>query len=443
MNSAGRVEWWRTDSAPVKVARFPAAAAEVMPEGTGSRAPFRALMAFTFVLMLAPQTFVPALAPLRLGLLTAAIGIASHLVDRFASRRPIMKITPEIVAMACLVAWAVLTIPMSYWPGGSLSFLLDVYFKTLAIFCLLSNVVNTRARLRKVAWGLALMAVPLAASGVHEYLAGHFLDAGPVKRIMSYEAPLTSNPNDLALILNLILPLTVALALAQKAWRWRLLLLGCAALDAVVVILTFSRAGFISLATTSVIYSTKLLRRPERGWAIAALILLLLCTPFLPEGYLDRLSTITDIDSDPTGSAQERWGDTLAALRFVSENPIVGAGVGMNILAMNEARGAHWKEVHNVYLEYAVDLGLPGLILFLAILAGCFRSAALVRRRTADSPAIRDLFLLAEGIQVSLAVFAVAAVFHPVAYHFYFYYMAGLALAARATWEGEMHGVTP
>jgi len=136
-------------------------------------------------------------------------------------------------------------------------------------------------------------------------------------------------------------------------------------------------------------------------------------------------------------------GDTLAALRFVSENPIVGAGVGMNILAMNDVRGARWKEVHNVYLEYAVDLGLPGLILFLAILAGCFRSVALVRRRTAGSPRCGICSCSPRGSRSVLRAFVVAAVFHPVAYHFYFYYMAGLALAARATWEGEMHGVTP
>jgi O-antigen ligase len=312
-----------------------------------------------------------------------------------------------------------------------------MYLKTLAIFWLLGNVVNTRPRLRLVAWGLALMAVPLAVFGVHEYLAGRFLDGGPVKRIMSYDAPLTQNPNDLALMLNLILPVTLALALLQDATVPRLLLLGCAALDAVAVILTFSRAGFICLAMTAVITFARLVSRPGRTWAIAALAMVLLCAPLLPSGYLERLATITDIGSDPTGSAQERWGDTLAAVRLVSRSPIIGAGAGMNILALNEARGAIWKKVHNVYLEYAVDLGLPGLLLFLAILGGCFRSTALVMRRTADRPAWRDLFLLAEGIQVSLAVFAVAALFHPVAYHFYFYYMAGLALAARAVCEAE------
>ncbi len=440
MSAAARAEWWRAEIVPAGATLPRQMAPGARPKAAGSAVPFWALMTFTFVLLLAPQAFVPALAPLRLGLLTAALAITTWLIDRFSCGQPIMRIAPEPVAAACLVAWALLTVPWSYWPGGSLAFLLDVYLKTLAIFWLLGQVVNTRPRLRLVAWGLALMALPLAVYGIHEYLAGRFIDGGPVKRILSYDAPLTQNPNDLALMLNLILPPTLALALLQGAPLPRLLLLGCAALDAVAVILTFSRAGFICLALTGVIYFVRLVRRPGRVWAIAALLLALACAPLLPSGYLDRLATITDIGSDPTGSAQERWGDTLAAVRLVSGSPIIGAGAGMNILALNEARGAIWKKVHNVYLEYAVDLGLPGLLLFLAILAGSFRATALVMKRTAGRPAWRDLFLLAEGIQASLAVFAVAAMFHPVAYHFYFYYMAGLALAARAVCEAEAQG---
>src|SRR5439155_408338 len=258
------------------------------------------------------------------------------------------------------------------------------------IFVLLCNAVSTRSRLRLAIRGLVVMAVPLAAFGVHEYLAGSFMDTGAVKRIQSYEAPLTSNPNDLALMLNLILPLTLALALAQSGTLPRLLLLGCAGLDAAAVILTFSRAGFICLAATSVIYFVRLLRRPERGWAIAALCLALAAVPCLPAGYLERLSTITHIESDPTGSAQERRDDTLAALRLVSRSPIVGVGIGENILALNEIRGASWKKVHNVYLEYATDLGVPGLILFLVVLVGSVRSEALraVREALRSGPGI-------------------------------------------------------
>jgi hypothetical protein len=314
-----------------------------------------------------------------------------------------------------------------------MEFLLNGYFKTLAIFWLLCNSLGTRSRLLLAVRGLALMAVPLAAFGVHEYAAGRFVDDGSVNRIQSYEAPLTSNPNDLALMLNLLLPLTIALALAQRTAWSRLLLLGCAGLDAATIVLTFSRAGFLCLASTGLIYFVKLVRRPERGWAIAALAVAVLAFPCLPSAYLDRLGTITRVDADPTGSAQERRDDTLAAIHLVARNPIVGAGVGMNILALNEFRGASWKKVHNVYLEYATDLGLPGLILFLVVLAGSLRAAGTAMRRAAGIPAARSLFLLAEGIQVSLVAFAIAALFHPVAYQFYFYYMAGLALAVRTS----------
>jgi hypothetical protein len=36
---------------------------------------------------------------------------------------------------------------------------------------------------------------------------------------------------------------------------------------------------------------------------------------------------------------------------------------------------------------------------------------------------------VAESVQITLASFAVAALFYPVAYHFYFFLIAGLALA--------------
>jgi hypothetical protein len=57
-----------------------------------------------------------------------------------------------------------------------------------------------------------------------------------------------------------------------------------------------------------------------------------------------------------------------------------------------------------------------------------------VQRDSREISAFRDLFYLAEGIQLSLLAFAVAAFFHPVGYHVYFYYLAGLAVALKNVW---------
>ena len=436
-------EWWRPDIARQRRDR----SGTIAVEGSGPREsalPFWGLMTFTFILLLAPQTFFPVLAPVRIALCTAAVATAAYLCDRFIRRQPVTILTREMRLTAGLAGWAIVTLPLSYWPGGSLAFLLGVYGKTLVVFWLLCNTVTSRRRLRQVAWGLSLMSAPLAATGVKHFLSASFLSPGDaVKRIVGYEAPLTENPNDLALMLNLILPFSLALFLMHRQRGVRALLLSIMLLNVMAVILTFSRAGFLTLAMIVGMCLWKLRRRPERVWAAAALALGILCVPFLPSGYVERVGTIMDINADPTGSAQARWNDTLAALHFVARNPIIGSGVGANVLALNAERGEAWKAVHNAYLEYAVELGIPGLVLFLLLLVGCITSATGVRQRSAPLPAFRDLSCLAEGIQISLSGFAVAALFHPVGYQFYFYYLAGFAVATRAVFQAEMRQVIP
>ena len=445
-----RAEWWRPDVAVDRGDRGEAPTA-ADSQISDSAIPFGAMMTFTFILLLAPQLYFPSLEPFHIALLTGGFAIAAHLFDTFIHRRPI-PLSPEIRIAACLVAWAIVTVPLSYSPGGSVSLLLGVYLKSLAIFWLLSDIVTTLSRLHLVAWALTLMTVPLAATALDNFNAGTFirnldgsLPPGADPRIIGYNAPLTGNPNGLAEVLNLILPLSLALfSIARRTWV-RAVLLAVIALDVIAVVVTFSRSGFLALATIFAMYLWKLRKRPEGGWAVVALVIALVCiTPLFPSNYWDRVSTITNKDSDPTSSAQHRWRDMVAAANFVVKNPIVGAGVGMNSLALYEERGPYrdyynqkWMEVHNVYLVYAVELGIPGLVLFLMLFAGCMKSTMSVQARSAGVPALRELFYLAEGIQISLIAYAVTALFDPSAYSFYFYYFAGLAVAVRAAYEAE------
>jgi len=151
----------------------------------------------------------------------------------------------------------------------------------------------------------------------------------------------------------------------------------------------------------------------------------------LPASYSHRLTTITDIDSDEIGSSQARRELAIAALRIILSNPVLGTGIGTDTLALNEQIGPSWHAVHIVYLQYGVDLGLPGLGLFLALFATCLASASAARRAPGRSRNARAVAHLGEATWTSLIAFGVAALFHPVAYHFYFYYLAGLATACR------------
>ena len=146
MTSPGQGEWWRPEIALAPGVRVGAPVPANAAEAT-SPLPFWALMAFTFVLLLAPQNYVPILATFRLALVVAAVAIGTHVYDRLRRGQPLTILSPEIRTTGWLLGWSLATLPFSYWPGGSVAMLLDLYLKTLAIFLLIGNTVNSVRRL--------------------------------------------------------------------------------------------------------------------------------------------------------------------------------------------------------------------------------------------------------------------------------------------------------
>jgi putative inorganic carbon (hco3(-)) transporter len=423
VNPSASSAWWRPR------AEAPAATGTSRAAEQAAPAAFWATVAFTVILVVSPQTWLPVLGTLRIALLAAAVALVAWVVDRATRGRPMSILPAEMALAGALLGWSVLTIPLSIWPGGSVQLLVGLYAKTLVLFWMLANIVTTPRRLRIVAWTLVATAALPALTGIRNYLSGAFVYGA--SRIAGFEAPLTGNPNDLALFLNMVLPFAIALFLGARSAPVRWALLAVIALDVVAIIATFSRAGFLTLVVVGVASAARLLPRAGAGAVAGVALVLVLALASLPEGYGARIGTILDSDADHTQSAQTRWDDSVTGARLMLERPLVGVGLGMSMLALNEARGAQWSELHNVYLQYGVDLGLPGLVLFLLLVVGAIRAARVAERRATRAGA-GEFARLAAAIEISLVSFAVAALFYPVAYHFYFYYLAALAIAARA-----------
>src|SRR5262245_40645738 len=131
-NRGPSIEWWRTgspqeQSPEEQSAQEPSPSAGASPAaaepaagrratrafGTerDSRGAFWGVMAFTFVLLIAPQTILPVLAPLRLAFLSAVGSAAALLVHRFSRRQPLVVVTREMWIAGTLAAWAALIVP--------------------------------------------------------------------------------------------------------------------------------------------------------------------------------------------------------------------------------------------------------------------------------------------------------------------------------------------
>lgn len=434
--SAAGTIWWRPEQ------RAAVALAPRVPAHQG-RVAFNALVAFTGILLLTPQTVIPVLKTLRIALAAGGLAIGAHVFDATLRRRPVLPAAPEVVTALALLAWAVFTVPFSYWPGGSVALLSDQYVKALVFFWLIAALVTSRARLRIFGWALVLCSIPLALTALTHFGSGTFVtsSAAPLQRIGGI-AGLTGNPNDLALTLNLVIPITGALLFTSRGLLPRAVAVMSLLLSVPAVIVTFSRAGFLTICAIAIASVLCFVKR--RATVPAAAVLVVACgvLPFLPAGYLERLNTITDIEADRTGSATGRWSDYQLSLQIVAQNPIVGVGLGQDILALDQIRlRPTWRNVHNAYLEYAVDLGVPGLLMFLALLVASLRSARRVEVRASREPSLADLSIIASGVRIALLAFVVAAFFYPVAYQFYFFCVAGLAVALTRVCRSELEQV--
>lgn len=89
------------------------------------------------------------------------------------------------------------------------------------------------------------------------------------------------------------------------------------------------------------------------------------------------------------GSAVARLLTILFALNYIVNHPLIGIGMGNYKYAQpgadTDTSGASFASAHNTYLELGVELGLPGLIIFLMILYSFLKQAAVLVQASVGS----------------------------------------------------------
>ena len=186
------------------------------------------------------------------------------------------------------------------------------------------------------------------------------------------------HPNIMASAMVLLLPLPLALlasplADAGRPVRYRLLLRGVLAvavlLMGVVLLLTKSRGGYVAAAVGVL---ALLWLSGRRGLALALLLVCVVIGVWLVSygGNVETMVDLVDRTADPATLAF-RLNVWRVALWMMADFPFTGVGMG----TFNEVGALLYPfyetqnpGAHNVYLQAGVDLGLPGLIAYLAFL---------------------------------------------------------------------------
>ena len=240
-------------------------------------------------------------------------------------------------------------------------------------------------------------------------------------------APLTNNPNDLALFLNITLPMIWGLYKTSHYRIARLICLSAMALGTLAIIFTFSRGGILTLFIMGAVW----LRREARISGLSAVLIIgviaVLMLAVTPAGYTDRVLSIIDPSKDETGSSAQRIDLMDQAFNDMISHPL-GTGIGMNHLSGQKAESGRLM-VHNVFLQVGMELGVAGLVAYLLLLWKSMKGLSRITDRT--HPSNGAVVAFAGAVQLALLGYCVEALFHPVAYLFYVYYLVGMALAVK------------
>ncbi|MEG0780573.1 MAG: O-antigen ligase family protein, partial [Oscillospiraceae bacterium] len=297
-------------------------------------------------------------------------------------RLDVAAIGPYPVLLAATVALAV---PLSAYPGLSGRFLLYHLTCMLCVVVTVSAVRHTEDLVR-LAGGAAIGVLTSSAYAflqriqgveVNESYVDMTLNAGMPGRVFSF----FDNPNAFAEVLIFLLPLVVALVLCSKRWYSRLAAAGIFALGVGALLMTYSRASWVGLALSAAVFV--FLWNPK---LIPGLVLLaVVAVPFLPDTILNRILTITNLNDSSTSS---RFPLYEAAINLIQERPVTGAGLGTDAVRqfiksnnLYHAR-APFVHAHNIYLQIWGELGIVGLLSFVATLLWGYQSAAAAVKHT-------------------------------------------------------------
>jgi len=319
------------------------------------------------------------------------------------------------------------------------------FVKVVLLFIFVVLILRKRIHIDTLVWAIVLSVSSYAAmEGVK------FILSGGGHRIAG-RAGIIEDRNDLAVAINMCLPLVVYLTSVTKNrivrnGLWVLLVLGI-----VGVVGTYSRGGFIGLAILG--FAVWLTSRYKLALALAAVVALPIAYQLAPEDWRNRQSTISTAAEEDSSFIGRLWAWKVSSL-IAADDPLTGGGFGAvtDPVLWNRYAPATpdfgpiatppippWlapKAAHNIYFQVLGDHGWVGLAIFLSMLWTCFITNLRNIRRAREA-GVGWYQHLARAINLSLVGYGITGANVSLAYFDLLYAIIGL-VTVMTVWRDEL-----
>lgn len=375
----------------------------------------------------------PVLALFRPAALLGALAVLLFFADGASIRRLRWVLGPTTRYVTAFLIWIALSVPIALVRSTSFDLLFGNFIKTFLMFLVIAAGVRGVRDVERLTLTYLASATIYAAVILSRFNLGDG-DSWRLGDLYYYDA------NDFATLVVTAIPIALYTIHRARVTSQRLLGVVALALLTVSFVHSGSRGGFLALIAVVLFFNVGYHAIALRWRVTATLLVTIVLLGTATDRYWKQMGTITS-DAD-----YNRFDDTgrlkiwQRGIGYMLQYPVFGVGAGnfnaaegrLSDYAQNRRHGVRWNAAHNSYIQVGAELGIPGLLMFVGMIATAFAALRRSTRRGASSAGQE----LAQALAAALVGFVAGAMFLSLAYSEILFTLLALAIALRKVTGG-------
>ena len=386
----------------------------------------------------------PVLLPLKPTFVAAALAVCLYVIQQSGRRRVGLLRSRTTTCLLLLLLWAALSVPAALNQGVAFHFVTDSFVKTVLMCVVLAGSVRSFRDVERLMLVYFVVTVVYAAVVLSRFQLN--AEDWRLNHLYTYDS------NDFATLIASAMPLGLYFVLAQRRPLLRALAIVGLVVLAVGQIRSASRGGFLALLAVAAFVLLRFTTLPARSRLVGLVVILAVIFTTATDRYWIQMQTILNPNQDYNATSDAgRIKTWERGLTYLAGYPVLGVGVNnfpvaegtISPLARRQERGigVRWGAAHNSFIQVGAELGIPGLLLFVGVIASAFASLARVARNARRTgPAGIGVSRLAQSLMAALVGFVAGAFFLSLAYADMLYTLVALAIALAKVARGPPRG---
>ncbi len=324
--------------------------------------------------------FLPDELTLLLIILIVAIFSFNHLFGKgYAINKSFVNI--PIILFALVIIIATLT---SIDPKGSFRDL-AIHLSAMGLLVVIVNGINSKNDLNLILTSYVFTATLVALYGVYQYFVGVELDPAWVDvasnpEITTRVFSVFGNPNILAEYLIMAIPVSIGLFWNTKRLIKKVIFTLTTMILSVTLLMTLSRGGWLGFAFGILVFIILV----EKKLLLMSIPVGIASIFIIPDSIMSRITTIGSLTDSSNAYRIKIWQITVDIIRDHWQ-----AGVGFGYIPFKKTFETYIRTMpiyhaHNTYLEFAAEIGIVGLALFLIFMFIIYKYGALNAAESKD-----------------------------------------------------------